>query len=263
MTMRAVRAQLRQRDVEDVAADVVEVDVDALRAVLAQRWRARRRPCSRWRRRSRARRRRSGTCRRRRRCRRRGSPGSWRSGPTTGPTAPAAAETTTRLARLGRADVEQAEVGGHARHAERRRASAAAAPAPDRSWSTPWPAPTAYACTPVMPVTKSPTASAGIVRTPTTRPTPSARMTSPMPHRRHVRLGVVHPAAHRRIERQVLHLDEHLPRSRLGDGRADEFEVAALDRADGPRGKLPLAVLNHGVSSIATEWVTAPARANS
>ena len=39
--------------------------------------------------------------------------------PTTLPTAPAAPETTTVSPGFGLADVEQAEVGGHARHAER------------------------------------------------------------------------------------------------------------------------------------------------
>ena len=45
--------------------------------------------------------------------------------------------------------------------------------------------------------------------------------------RRHVRLGVVEPAAHRRIERHILDGDERLARRRRRHRRGHEFEVLA------------------------------------
>ena len=115
---RAAR-ELREHRVEDVAADVVEIDVDALGAMLAQRlldvlalvvdggveaelvdevagtspappaMPTTRQPLI------------LAIC------------------PTTVPTAPAAPETTTVSPGLRLADLEQAEIGGHAGHAER------------------------------------------------------------------------------------------------------------------------------------------------
>ena len=119
MTMRALAARSGEHRVEDLAADVVEVDVDArsgnARAsaldVLAS--------CSRWPRRSRALRRDSAhfsappampTTR---------QPLILAICPTTDPDRAGRAGDHHRFARLRLADVEQAEIGGHARHAER------------------------------------------------------------------------------------------------------------------------------------------------
>jgi hypothetical protein len=65
-------------------------------------------------------------------------------------------------------------------------------------------------------------------------------------------LAGIHPAAHRRVERDVLHLDQHFTVLRFGHGRLLIAPVAALGQADRARGQLELLVdqTGHGGSSI-------------
>jgi hypothetical protein len=62
--------------------------------------------------------------------------------------------------------------------------------------------------------------------------------------RRHVRLALVEPAAHRRIERHVVRLDERLARRRRRHGRRDEVEVLARHHPRRARAQIPLTVLD-------------------
>ena len=207
---------------------------------------ARRRPCSRCRRRSRARRRRSrhfvGAA----------GDADRAAALDLGDLADDRADRAGRardddgLAGLGLADVEQAEVGGHAGHAERAQVASAAARASGR----PCAAALAVGATAVLlhaehAVTWSPTAKPGCFDA-TTRPTPPARITSPMPTGGDVGLALVHPAAHGRVEREVQHLDEHLAVARLRHRLLGELPVAALRQADRARGQPDLMVLGGG-----------------
>ena len=157
--------------VEDHAADVLEVAVDAVRAGLLQRRATATSgpgaPCSRCRRRSRVRRRRSAhlsgppampTAR---------QPRALASWPTTLPTAPLAALTTTVSPALGSMICHQADPGRDARHADRAqvgrqrdvRGVDLAQHAALRCAST-----TEYCCQPPMPTTLSPAAKAAMLR---------------------------------------------------------------------------------------------------
>ena len=106
--------------VHDLAADVLEVDVDAVRAWRRRAARASRRPCGRRRRRSRAPRRRARTSPRRRRCRPTRAPRALAIWPAIEPTAPAAAEITTVSPSFGLPIVDP-DVGGDARCGRARR----------------------------------------------------------------------------------------------------------------------------------------------
>ena len=63
-----------------------------------------------------------------------------------------------------------------------------------------------------------------------------------MPTGGNVGPAVVHPPAHRRVQRQVLDLDEHLALARLGDGLLGVIPVARLGQPDRARGQADLAV---------------------
>jgi hypothetical protein len=54
-------------------------------------------------------------------------------------------------------------------------------------------------------------------------------------HRPDVRLALVHPAPHRRVERQVAHLDEDLPLARIGHRLVRDLPVARLGQPDWTR----------------------------
>ena len=110
-----VQVQHPEDLVHDLAADVLEVDVDAIRAGLRAAARANRSRGGRWRRRSRARPPARRTCPRRRRCRRRARRCSFASWPATEPTAPAAADTTTVSPSWGLPISSMPELGRHAR----------------------------------------------------------------------------------------------------------------------------------------------------
>ena len=164
--------------------------------------------------------------------------------PTTAPTAPAAPDTTTVSPGLRLADVEQAEVGGHAGHAERAQVDRAAAPARGRCDARPC---RRRARTPARRTCRR----RGRRRRNSacfdamTRPTPPARITSPSATGAMYDLRVVHPAAHRRIERDVEHLDEHSPSAASRDRFLGERPVGGLRQADRTRGETELAVERH------------------
>src|SRR6185437_15001787 len=61
-------------------------------------------------------------------------------------------------------------------------------------------------------------------------------------HRRHVLLHVAHPDPVGGIEREIERAHQYLTRSRHGDGRFHQFEVARLDVADGPFPEHPLPI---------------------
>ncbi len=81
------------------------------------------------------------------------------------------------LAVLERADLEQAEIGGEAGHAER--AKEKLGRQPRGSFSTPWPRLVAHFCQPKVPETRSPTANSGC-REAATSPIARPRITSPI-----------------------------------------------------------------------------------
>ncbi len=66
--------------------------------------------------------------------------------------------------------------------------------------------------------------------------------------RRHVRAAGVHPAAHRRVQRDVRDLDDELAVAGVGHGALDEVEVRVLDVADGAGGETQLAA--HGCEAL-------------
>ena len=79
-----------------------------------------------------------------------------------------------------------------------------------------------------------------------------------MADRGHIRLGVVDPAAHRRIERDVLDLDPKLVVARLRHRPVLDREVVAHDHALGPARKLDHAIA-HGnlwVASGSICWLS-------
>ena len=101
--------------------------------------------------------------------------------PTTCPTAPAAPRDDHRLAGFRLADLEQAKVGGHAGHAERAEIHGQRREARVDLGHAALPVATAYSCTPKRAVDVVAHRESGIVCEAITRPTPPARITSPMP----------------------------------------------------------------------------------
>ena len=147
---------------------------------------------------------------------------SWRVWPTTWPTAPDAADTTTVSPGLRLADLEQAEVGRHAWHAEhavgrgdRRERWIDLAQRRRRRWHIP--------ASPAGPRRCRRPSSRGWFDF-TTSPTVPPVITSPMPDRRRVGRGIAHAPAHVGIERHVDDAHQHLARPRLGHRRLPRCE---------------------------------------
>ena len=69
-------------------------------------------------------------------------------------------------------------------------------------------------------------------------------------HRRDVRLAFVHPAAHRRVERNVEHLDQYFAVDGLRHGFFGDVPVAAFGEADGSRRKAELTIDCLHVTSV-------------
>ena len=146
-----------------------------------------------------------------------------------------------RLARLRLADVEQAEVRRHARHAERaeihrqrRDARIDFRQRPCRRQSR------IPGCRPCR--RRGRLAVNPGCRDSSTSPTPPARITSPICTGGMYDLHVVHPAAHRRIEREVSDLDQHLAFVRRAHGLFGVVPVGALRQADGTGCKAELMI---------------------
>ena len=55
-------------------------------------------------------------------------------------------------------------------------------------------------------------------------------------YRRDIAAAFIHPAAHRRVERQLQHLDQHLSVSGINDRLGRELSVGCLGQADGSCG---------------------------
>jgi hypothetical protein len=67
-------------------------------------------------------------------------------------------------------------------------------------------------------------------------------------HRRQIALGVVHPGAVGRVERQIDGADQRLALGEVGDRGLDQLEVGVGDEAAGPLAQHPLAVhASHGM----------------
>ena len=79
--------------------------------------------------------------------------------------------------------------------------------------------------------------------------------------RRHVGLALVHPAAHRRIQRDVFDADQEFAFAGIADGFFDQVPVAGLGQADGTRGEAELAVGDGVHASSWTEMKPNPRRA--
>ncbi len=234
----AVQAQRRERGLERRPADVVEVDVDAV----PQRLACRRPRGSRTPRRSRAPRSQATFS---------GEPAL----PITG--SPSASRSDRRPSRRRRQRPRRRPSrppSAGRRRAARRRRSAPASRA-RRAQSRPEPSAGSNDAA-GRAVRERELAPAEIVRRPTcpprtgrcarrsTCPTAPPVSASPSCERRHVRLDVVHPAAHVRVDRDERVPDQHLPVAGIRHVDLDEREVARLraprgaGRPDGSRGSL-------------------------
>ena len=60
--------------------------------------------------------------------------------------------------------------------------------------------------------------------------------------RRQIALGIVHPGAIGRVQRQIDRADQHLVLVQIRDGRLDQFQIAGLDHALGALAQHPLTV---------------------
>ena len=103
------------------------------------------------------------------------------------------------------------------------------------------PAKRAYSCTPSAPLTRSPTANAGILRGDDDADAAGAHHLVDG-DRRDVALALVHPAAHRRVERERERLDEHAAGVGLRDRLGGEAPVGAHRQADRAAGEADLVV---------------------
>ena len=144
------------------------------------------------------------------------------------------------LTRLRAADVEQAEVGGHPRHAQRPQIHGQGRQGGVHLQQRA-PRDHAYSWTPSRPVTCSPTASlwmpGGDHLAGAERPHDLADA-----HRRDVGASVVHPAAHGRVQREVAHLHHDLALPGIGDRLLDIAPVTRLGETHRACGKLVLVV---------------------
>ena len=145
-----------------------------------------------------------------------------------------------RLAGLGLADVEQAEVGGYSRHAEpadvHRQRDRACIDLGEL---------TAVDERVLLDIQNSgDVVAGGKVRVAAFHHASGAGRAHHLADadRRNVRAAFVHPAAHRGIEREVQDLHEHLAFARLGNGLGRELPVAAFRHPDGTGGKPELPV---------------------
>ena len=184
------------------AADVVEVDVEALRQHRRAAAPRGRRRGGRRTRRSRAPPRRSGTSRARRRCRRRGSRPAWRAG-RRGCRPRRTPPTSTTVSPGRTSPMSNSPTHAVMPGMPSTRGSSAAAPAPGRRRSAARRAGTTSACaSPARAARKRRPGSAG--------PRCDDLADGPAVHRladlvrRGVALGVVHPPAHVRVDRQVV-----------------------------------------------------------
>ncbi len=145
-----------------------------------------------------------------------------------------------RVALLGLADVQQPEVGGHARHPEgaevdRQRGE------PGIDLDHPVAGEHGVLLNPGEPGDVVARRKAGMPGVDHLAATAGAHHLADA-DRRDVGAAVVHPSPHRRVQRQVLDLDQHLAVARLGHGLLGVVPVSRLGQADRARSETDLAV---------------------
>ena len=143
-----------------------------------------------------------------------------------------------RLARHGLADIEQAEIGGGARHAEHTHISGKR-----RGIAREFLAAIEHGIFLPADNTRHDIAflETGIVGFLHDRQRAAAHHIADL-HRRHVLLHVAHPDAVRGIEREIHRTREELARARLGNRLLDQFQIARLDVAHRAALQKPLPV---------------------
>ncbi len=105
---------------------------------------------------------------------------------------------------------------------------------------------TQYCCQPVRCMNARPSGYSSGLFVSTTTPTPFERTGSPIATPRHVVAALVDPAADRRVDAEVAHLEQRLALAELGDGNFRRVEARLGHHADRPLGEHHLPVHARG-----------------
>ena len=181
-------------------------------------------------------------------------PAIFASCPTTLPTAPLAAETTTVSPAFGVADLGKAHPGRDARACPAAPSHTVSGSRGSGSFMSALAVGTrAKRCQPSMPTTLSPAAKPGW-REAVTVAHRAAHHHLAQLHPRGVGLALVHAPAHVGVEREPVHADQHLALAGLRHGRLHEAEIRLLHPAGGAGRQHDLQVLFAHDSSGRPRW---------